>query len=1066
MVNQSKQRLLARAQYDNIAETPDELAFKKGDIITVIEQETGGLEGWWLCALRGKQGIAPGNRLKLMPGTTVHHERSQTADYPSPTHDPVEWNRRSWDGSSNKVMTPQRRGDLFVYGQPKPGQDYDVPPTRYPDSVSGSLYNTPSSAKSSREELDQSASFEQSLYDTPPQSRSIRSPDSSMYDTPPSHLHLDPFNIPSSSVRTSLASKLSDESIMSFSSGISNGNSKSNSASMCDSARSSLDISPLDMYDVPPTQKEREMRALYQIRNSKDSGLDMYDSPPKLKSPPSLVEDYDVPKLSSLETERAKRLNDMRLPLSEPSSPGSFLDDYDVPKHNSRPFDHLMPQTIEYKTVSPALDEYDVPKKHDRPVANVGRSNLPKRQRSLDTLLDYDTPKSNPQASRFSMDDNLCSKEGSSDCSFSQKLHSEISDDENSYDEPDAAPVVKKVLDVKPKLEKQDHAVDDMYDSPKNNAPVKNMSKEFTTMSIDKTNEPKGVYDIPPQVTRDSMVSSRSDCSIISYRSDSSDGTDGQRLSQCSIDSRDLDLPLYDELPLDLDAANELVIKLQQDVQKATNKLSSFVTSSWRKRDNLIQKLDDMRCAIVGVEHALGEFVDFGQGTLANSAKLSDRKLISKLSKYLIPLQQALQQIRVCIKHLNDAEWQIPKLMPQESAKRDDLGQIWSCTKDLYHDVKKLAGFIQGNSSLLFKRAKDFQHSSRNSGTLTPSGKPPISRKPPALPSKTLQARPLPAPPPTERPLPPTPTEKKSQDFGFSGPDSKRFSGEFKRHSGEYKHWSGEFQVKRLSVERSTPEKEVDGLLPEYDYVQLDDEKEQDASDSKKYATEIDKKTEMEKKVHSSSHESLLEKVVEVNERDCKDFYKSADSKVEQNSTESELIQNKDEIVEKEKVSGTKSEAVIQEEINVNIPERDTEQSNVLHLDPSDRQVLLFYSEQMDTHSTLLTNSIDAFFNCIESNQGPKVFISNSKFVVVSAHKLVYIGDSLHHNLQNEEVRTKIIQSANNLCDCLKLTVMATKTAALQYPSIPAVQEMVDRVVDVSHSASMLKQLVVQASKL
>lgn len=1050
MVNQSKQRLLARAQYDNIAETPDELAFKKGDIITVIEQETSGLEGWWLCSLRGKQGIAPGNRLKLMPGTTVLHERSHTADYPSPVNnDPVEWNRRSWDGSSNKVMTPQRRGDLFVYGQPRPGQDYDVPPSRYPDSVSGNLYNTPNSAKSSREELDQSASLEQSLYDTPPQSRSIRSPDSSMYDTPPSHLHLDPFNIPSNSVRTSLASKLSDESIMSFSSGVSNGNSKSNSASMCDSARSSLDISPLDMYDVPPTQKEREMRAMYQIRNSKDSGLDMYDSPPKLKSPPSLVEDYDVPKLSPLETERAKRLNDIGMPLSEPSSPGSFLEDYDVPKHNNRTFDNLMSHTTEPQNVS--LDEYDVPKQHDRPVANVAKSNLPKRQRSLDTLLDdYDTPKSNPQASRFSMDDNLCLKE---DHSFSQRSQqSEISDDENSYDEPDAAPSAK-VLDVKPKLEKQDHAIDDMYDSPKNNAPVKSMSKEFSAMSLSKSNEVKGVYDIPPQVTRDSIVSSRSDCSIISYRSDSSDGTEGQRLSQCSIDSRDLELPLYDELPLDLDAANELVIKLQQDVQKATNKLSSFVTSSWRKRDNIMQRLDDMRCAIVGVEHALGEFVDFGQGTLANSAKLSDRKLINKLSKYLIPLQQALQQIRICIKHLNDAEWHVSKLMPQESAKRDDLGQIWSCTKDLYHDVKKLAGFIQGNSSLLFKRAKDFQHSSRNSGTLTPSGKPPISRKPPALPSKTVQTRPLPAPPPTERPLPPTPTEKISQDFGFSGSDSKRFSGEFKRHSGEYKHRSGDFQVKRLSVEKSTPERETEGILPEYDYVQLDDEKEEDDSISK---TEHGKKSETEKKVNSGSHESLLEKVVESNERDDS----KVSSKVEQSQTESELNKSKNEELKE------KSDSKSVEEIDVNIPERDVEQSMVLHLDPSDRQVLLFYSEQMDTHSTLLTNSIDAFFSCIESNQGPKVFISNSKFVVVSAHKLVYIGDSLHHNLQNDEVRTKIIHSANNLCDCLKLTVMATKTAALQYPSVPAVQEMVDRVVDVSHSAHILKQLVLQASKL
>lgn len=45
----------ARALYDNIAEAPDELAFRKGDVLTVLEQNTSGLEGWWLCALRGRQ---------------------------------------------------------------------------------------------------------------------------------------------------------------------------------------------------------------------------------------------------------------------------------------------------------------------------------------------------------------------------------------------------------------------------------------------------------------------------------------------------------------------------------------------------------------------------------------------------------------------------------------------------------------------------------------------------------------------------------------------------------------------------------------------------------------------------------------------------------------------------------------------------------------------------------------------------------------------------------------------------------------------------------------------------
>uniref|UniRef100_UPI00358F2302 breast cancer anti-estrogen resistance protein 1 isoform X5 n=1 Tax=Myxine glutinosa TaxID=7769 RepID=UPI00358F2302 len=60
--------VLAKALYDNVSESPDELEFRKGDIVTVLEQNAGGLHGWWLCSLHGRQGIAPGNRLRLLVG--------------------------------------------------------------------------------------------------------------------------------------------------------------------------------------------------------------------------------------------------------------------------------------------------------------------------------------------------------------------------------------------------------------------------------------------------------------------------------------------------------------------------------------------------------------------------------------------------------------------------------------------------------------------------------------------------------------------------------------------------------------------------------------------------------------------------------------------------------------------------------------------------------------------------------------------------------------------------------------------------------------------------------------
>ena len=72
------QNLMAKALYDNAPESPEELAFRKGDILTVIEQNTGGLEGWWLCSLHGRQGIAPGNRLKLLIGPMFESQTPQS----------------------------------------------------------------------------------------------------------------------------------------------------------------------------------------------------------------------------------------------------------------------------------------------------------------------------------------------------------------------------------------------------------------------------------------------------------------------------------------------------------------------------------------------------------------------------------------------------------------------------------------------------------------------------------------------------------------------------------------------------------------------------------------------------------------------------------------------------------------------------------------------------------------------------------------------------------------------------------------------------------------------------
>lgn len=113
---------MAKALYDNMPESPEELAFRKGDILTVIEQNTGGLEGWWLCSLHGRQGIAPGNRLKLLIGPMFEAQSSgAAAAAPSPSQS---YQQKANSGSQglyqvpSSLQSPQQQSQQSIYQVP------------------------------------------------------------------------------------------------------------------------------------------------------------------------------------------------------------------------------------------------------------------------------------------------------------------------------------------------------------------------------------------------------------------------------------------------------------------------------------------------------------------------------------------------------------------------------------------------------------------------------------------------------------------------------------------------------------------------------------------------------------------------------------------------------------------------------------------------------------------------------------------------------------------------------------------------------------------------------------
>ena len=230
--------MLAKAVYDNDAESKDELSFRKGDIVTVLEQNTGGLEGWWLCSLQGRQGIAPGNRLRILPGA---YSGIKDKAMPEETYDIP---------PSHAWMSP---------GTAKDDDEYDVPRhqlnSSFQDTVDGAPIDSPNE-----------------VYDVPKASAWQQALNEDVYDTPTASVNRileedqEVYNVPSNLLGPPHPRELYDVPPI-----------------------VSRDQHPNDVYDIPPRQADTFPTEMIPVHNPEE----VYDVPPS-----SLMRD-DSRKLSN-----------------------------------------------------------------------------------------------------------------------------------------------------------------------------------------------------------------------------------------------------------------------------------------------------------------------------------------------------------------------------------------------------------------------------------------------------------------------------------------------------------------------------------------------------------------------------------------------------------------------------------------------------------------------------------------------------------------------------------------------------------------------------------------------
>ncbi|XP_030375139.1 breast cancer anti-estrogen resistance protein 1 isoform X2 [Scaptodrosophila lebanonensis] len=140
--------------------------------------------------------------------------------------------------------------------------------------------------------------------------------------------------------------------------------------------------------------------------------------------------------------------------------------------------------------------------------------------------------------------------------------------------------------------------------------------------------------------------------------------------------------------------------------------------------------------------------------------------------------------------------------------------------------------------------------------------------------------------------------------------------------------------------------------------------------------------------------------------------------------------------------------------------------TKVQQMSDKDKKVVYYYAQSISMHMGNLLQAIDSFFETVKKNQPPKYFIAYGKFVVVSAHHLVNIGDNVYRNISKETLREKILRCTNGLSDALRTCVLKSKKAAAHFPSGSAVQEMVDSVEHINQTAHDLKLAMLQAVQL
>ncbi|KAJ3609458.1 hypothetical protein NHX12_023979, partial [Muraenolepis orangiensis] len=1004
--------LMAKALYDNVPESPEELAFRKGDILSVIEQNTGGLEGWWLCSLHGRQGIAPGNRLKLLIGPLFEAQANPPAATGS-AHSPTAHQQKGAGlyqvppspatAGQEVYQVPQRsamlappdampnkwlRGRALSWTEP-PGQGQrgrERPRQLHKQLAPGTAEGAPEWHRHGGDGGGSHCSLSVFMdcvtrgveaFRRNQVIAHLRAPalrDLSAAPRPMSCRQLK--CLPGGDYRRCRRPSMLGMGLAWFRQPPGGGLFYYYGVSHCEGLLLSNPVGqsytfspgqPQDLYDVPPCRAQ----GVYDVPPGKapgsspfggkqqNAGEGVYDIPPS-QADPRTQGVYDIP--PSQADPRTQGVYDIPPAVySVPpcrAGPASLQEGtYDFPP----PLRQIQEGTYDFPPPLRQTQEgtYDFPRPSDRPEGTYDFP--PPLRQTQEGTYDFPPPLRQTQEGVYDVPPPILSKPGPAHAT------------ESPYDFPPPASEPpgrlrypddnEGIYDVPPPTNHTNVSAvrqGDLYDIPRG---VQTFPQHRTppTAAVPPS---RGVYDVPP--TQDSPRGGGGVADVtdgVNRLSFSSTGSTRSSMSTSSSSGGSAG----SSAPLDPDAAIQRLSRLQGAVENSVAAVQALAASPhWRTLAFMERHSEDVRALLDRVRAALGDIL---------------------LRRQLGRLEDSQQILLQTYRALEACGW-----------ASDELDRFVMVARTLPDDVKQLASAISCHAELLFRRGAGDGSFSR--GSTPEEGHPPAYPSHPDEDNDNYRVKAFPVP---------------------SGQDKDNMN---------------------------NSEKCVKSWMEDYDYVHL-----QGKEDFERQQKELLDKENI-----------IKQNKVQLGQEQINQFRKLEQEVAKPVENDITQWMSRQRCSPSDSPSTTSSPPCSSTSITSTSSSTTTTTSSsssstaAVRVSAHDRQLLLFYAQQCEQHFAALLGAVDAFFACVGAGQPPRIFVAHGKFVILSAHKLVFIGDALSRQAGAPDVADRVTDASNVLCDLLKTVVGSTKAAALGYPSAGAVQGMVDRVTELSHHARRFKE--------